>query len=138
MAEKLTIQFSATGDKALIASINALNLANTRLIKGEAAYIALQKKLQLANKQTSNSFLGLNHGARNTSGAFSTLRSQMLLASFAMLIVAKPLKDLMNAVSNMEEILSKANVVFGDNIGIVKEWASALGSTVGRANSTLI
>ena len=138
MAEKLTIQFSATGDKALIASINALNAANIRLIKGEAAYIALQKKLQLANKQTSNSFFGLNHKTRNTASAFSTLRSQMLLASFAILILAKPLKDLMKAVSNMEEILSKANVVFGDNIGIVKEWASALGSTVGRANSTLI
>ena len=50
MAEKLTIQFSATGDKALIASINALNAATIRLLKKNKDYELQAKKLENANK----------------------------------------------------------------------------------------
>ena len=59
MAEKLTIKFSATGDKALIASINALNAANVRLLKGEKAYVALQKKMQVETAKTSKGLFTL-------------------------------------------------------------------------------
>ena len=138
MAEKLTIKFSATGDKALIASINALNAANVRLIKGEKEYIALQNKLQAETAKTSKGLFGLGHSARNTSGAFSSLRSQMLLAAFSFAVVVKPIKDIAKAASDNNEVLSKANIVFGRNMNVVKQWANALGNSVGRATSSII
>ena len=68
MAEKLTIQFSATGDKALIASINALNAATLRLLKKGKDYELQAKKLENANKKLGTSFFGLNHKTRNRQG----------------------------------------------------------------------
>ena len=56
MAEKLTIKFSATGDKALIASINALNAATIRLLKKNKDYELQAKKLENANKKLGTSF----------------------------------------------------------------------------------
>ena len=137
MAERLTIIFDAQ-DKGLKKHIDALNKSHKKLTKAHSPLITQQKRLAKQSKRTSGGLLKLNHGARNTAGAFSVLRSQMLLASFGMALAIKPMLDLAKAFSDQNETLNKANVVFGDNISIVKQWADALGATVGRATSTII
>jgi|2_EtaG_2_1085320.scaffolds.fasta_scaffold02210_6 hypothetical protein len=159
MAETLTIQFKATGGAALKKTIDTIYAANVRLTKGQKEYEKVVNKLNSTNKKLENSqkrlrrststltkeqkkaqagLLGLGHSARNTSGAFSVLRSQMLLASFGAALVVKPLIDIANAASRADEQINKASVVFGHNISVVTRWASALGESIGRADSTLI
>ena len=159
MAENITIQFKATGGTALKKTIDTIYAANVRLTKGQKEYDKVVKKLNSTNKKLENSqkrlrrststltkaqkkaqagLLGMGHAARNTAGAFSVLRSQMLLASFGAALVVKPMIDMANAAAKAEETLNKANVVFGRNIDIVQRWAEALGNSVGRASSTLM
>ena len=166
MAENITIQFKATGGTALKKTIETIYAANVRLTKGQKEYDKVVKKLNSTNKQllnsqkkikasaerlaraqkklakqsnkTSGGLLGMGHAARNTAGAFSVLRSKLLLVSFGMALVINPMLKLAKVAGDMQEIVNKANVVFGSNMGIVTRWARALGSSVGRASSTLL
>ena len=90
------------------------------------------------SNSTNSALFKMNHSARNTSGSFSVLRSQMLLASFATALVVKPLIDLAKSAGDVDEIMSKANVVFGENMSIVEQWGSALAGSLGRVGSELI
>jgi hypothetical protein len=137
MAEKLTIIFDFK-DQGLKRHIDALTASHNKLTKTHQPLIDQQKKLSQQQKKTSKGLFTLGHDARNTSGAFSVLRSQMLLASFAMGIAIRPLLNLAKASSDYNETLNKSSVVFGDNIEIVKKWAENLGNSVGRATSSLM
>ena len=75
--ETITIKFSKTGDEELIQTLNDLAKAQNKL---NGATGKLAKEQKKANK----GMLGLNHSARQTSGAFSVLRSKLLLFNFAM------------------------------------------------------
>ena len=77
MPEKILIQFKASGDARLRSS----------MIKLAASQALLEKNTKQFRKSLTDltkSFSTHNRRLRNTSGAFSTLRSQMLLFSFAM------------------------------------------------------
>ena len=77
MSEKILIQFKASGDARLRAS----------MIKLAASQALLEKNTKQFRKSLSDLTKGFEthqRRLRNTSGAFSTLRSQMLLFSFAM------------------------------------------------------
>jgi len=137
MAEKLTIIFDYK-DQGLKRHIDALTASHNKLTKTHQPLINQQKKLTQQQKKTSKGLFTLGHDARNTSGAFSVLRSQMLLASFAMGVAIRPLLNLAKASSDYNETLNKSSVVFGDNIEIVKKWAENLGNSVGRATSSLM
>ena len=77
MSEKILIQFKASGDARLRAS----------MIKLAASQALLEKNTKQFRKSLTDLTKGFQtheRRLRNTSGAFSTLRSQMLLFSFAM------------------------------------------------------
>jgi len=135
---KVTIKFNAVGGGELRNTINAVYLANQRLIKGQKAFNRAQARVQAEMKRTSGGLFAMGHSARNTSGAFSVLRSQMLLVSFATTLAIRPILSFVKASSDKNEVINKSNVVFGDNINIVRQWARAMGDSVGRAESTMM
>ena len=138
MAQKLTIEFKAKGSGALKKTLNDLHEANLRLVRAQGKYQKSHRFVQAEQEKTRKGMLELQRGARQTEGTFSVLRSKLLLTSFAMGLAIRPMLNLAKAAGDMDEIMSKANVVFGDNSEIVGRWASALGSDVGRAQSTLM
>ena len=75
---------------------------------------------------------------RNLHGTFSVARSKLLLFSFGVTLALDPIRRLVKASSDANEVLNKSSVVFGENMDTVSDWASSLGSAVGRANSTLL
>ena len=140
MAEKLTIKFSATGDKALIASINALNLANVRLLKGEKAYTTLQNKLQRELKQTgkavdkvNNSWVRNHRNVGKAGGitskfgiAMSSVRSKLLIYAFAVGLVTAGMRKLLDAFIEQEAAEKKLEVALGKTSQALLNQASAL------------
>ena len=75
---------------------------------------------------------------RLLTGSFAVARSKLLIFSFAMTLAIRPIAKFVKASSDQQEILNKSTVVFGNNIGIVRKWAKAMGDSVGRAESTLL
>jgi|9_EtaG_2_1085328.scaffolds.fasta_scaffold02245_7 hypothetical protein len=75
---------------------------------------------------------------RNLHGTFSVARSKLLLFSFGLTLALDPIRRLVKASSDANEVLNKSSVVFGENMDTVSDWANSLGSAVGRANSTLL
>ena len=85
MAEnQILVKFKPSGEKRLINAINQLHLAQVKLEKGQKAY---QRALKQTNKQmtafgTRNKRL-INEN-NQLANSFATIRSKMLLFSFAM------------------------------------------------------
>tara|TARA_Y100001938_G_scaffold8682_2_gene10581 strand:- start:3945 stop:6398 length:2454 start_codon:yes stop_codon:yes gene_type:complete len=135
--EKIIISFKAIGDKSLLKAINSLNKATKELegkmVQSASAGDKLSNSQRLVNHRMSSNI----KTASLLSGAFATLRNKLLLASFAATMAAKPLFELVKAQSDAEEIANKFNVVFGKQADIVRNWAKALGASVGRASSEL-
>ena len=121
---KAALQGNAKAAAVLRKALKQANIAQLEFAKG--------------TNITSSALFRMGHSARQTGGAFSVMRSQLLLSSFAMAIFIKPFFDLGKAFSNFEETVNKANVVFGKNISLVRNWAQALGDSVGRAESTIL
>ena len=135
--EKIIIKFSAKGDRALIGAIKQLDIATKRLQDKTSLYEKELKKLGLQQTKVNNGTVLGTRNNRLLANSFATLRSKLLLVSFAATMAAKPLFQLVKAQSDAEEIANKFNVVFGNQTDIVREWANALGTSVGRAGSEL-
>ena len=98
MANTVTIKFIPKGNKALLKAIKKLDKATQALVKQQvqlsksSSRLSLEhKKLQqvtqkniVTNKKHTKGLFDTSHAARNTSGAFSVLRSKLLLFNFAM------------------------------------------------------
>ena len=136
--ETLAIKFEAKGSKALQQAINRISVATKMLTKTQKQYEAAITGLAGKQKKTVDQMFAIQTATRNTGHAFSVLRSKMLLVSFAFLIIGNSIGKLVKAASKFEEMMNKANVVFGKQIGLVKQWGTVLGNTVGRATSELI
>ena len=80
----------------------------TRAFKGHTASLEKMriayKKVNQSNKKTSAGLLGLNHSTRNTAGAFSTLRSQLLLFNFAMAMGVRQIAQLVGEAAKIESM----------------------------------
>ena len=100
--------------------------------------LGAQRKLQIELKKTTKGMFDLNSSQRLLDGSFATFRSKLLLASFALGLVIRPLLDLAKASGKVDEIISKANVVFGENATAVRRWADLLSQSVGRVSSDLL
>ena len=142
MANKITLQFDAKGHPAVQAAVRNLNKEVRKL--GIANQYLLSKTVPLtaAQKQQAKGLLGLQNGLRNvgkqagTTGAtFSVLRSKMLLASFAYTILAASVIKFAKMYGEQQEIMNKAEVVFGSAIDLVNEWSKAVADATG-ANIT--
>ena len=80
----------------------------TRAFKGHTASLEKMriayKKVNQSNKKTNTGLLGLNHSTRNTAGAFSTLRSQLLLFNFAMAMGIRQIAQLVGEAAKIESM----------------------------------
>jgi len=136
--ERILIRFDAKGDKELAAIFQKIFLEQIRLTKGSKAYEKALRKLNTQNKKLMDVMLGIQGQTRNVGGAFSVLRSKLLLASFATGLVSAGFGQFIKVASAAQEQTSKANVVFGEQSEIVRQWADGLGANVGRAGDKLL
>ena len=136
--EKLSVKFEAVGAKGLQNAINGIRIATLGLTQSQKQYAAAVAALSAPQKQAVAGMFAIQTATRNTGNAFSVLRSKMLLVSFGFLVVGQSVGRLVAAASDLEEMMSKANVVFGENMAVVGMWAESLGSRVGRATSQII
>tara|TARA_Y100000310_G_scaffold291102_1_gene318788 strand:+ start:12 stop:467 length:456 start_codon:yes stop_codon:yes gene_type:complete len=137
MPNELTIKFSAAGNKELLKALKDLakaqreldgSMKNTTSAGNELA----QSQHLVDQRMSSNVASG-----KVLQATFATLRNKLLLFSFALTMAVKPMLKLVDVFSEAEEIASKFNVVFGKQASLVREWASALGAHVGRAQQEL-
>ena len=95
MAEnQILVKFKPTGQRALTNAINQLHLSQVKLEKGQKAY---EKALRKTNHQqglfsTKSKRLAQTNGV--LANSFATIRSKMLLASFAMSMGIRQIIDL--------------------------------------------
>ena len=136
--DKITIRFLPHGDKDLLRAIRSLAAAQTQLEcrtkKVKNAFQEMGMSSALATRNTRN--LGKNASAAG--GAFSVLRSKLLLAAFAFKMFNDTVGRFITAASDAEEVANKFDVVFGDNAEAVRAWADEYGNSIGRATSTLM
>ena len=138
MAERLTIQFDAKGGGALKKTIEDLHLANVKLTKGQAAFVRAQKQATKEMEKNAAAGAFTTKTNRNLGGTFSVLRSKVLLAAFAITSMTHTFRRFTQASAEVTEGLNKANVVFGESIGVVQEWADALGGAIGRSSDKIV
>ena len=131
--QQVTILFKAKGGRQLKTVIDQLYIAMVRLEKGEKKAARQSRKLARDQAKLDRRLGRTAQRTRNLTGAFSVLRSKLLILSFGMTLAIRPLLKLAEATSDKTEIVNKATVVFGENIEIVREWASAMRDSVGRA-----
>lgn len=92
MAENtIEIKFKATDADKLRKAIDSLDKSTKSLLKSQASLSSQGKKLKNQNSNLNKGLLSTNHSARQTSGAFSVLRSKMLLFQFAMALGVRQL-----------------------------------------------
>ena len=126
MAEKLTIQFSAKGGGALKKTINDLHLANIQLTQGQKAFVNAQKlatKAQLKNNKAG--MLGVKN-MRIQAGAFATLRSKLLLYSFAVSLGTMAMAKLFSKFIEQEKAEKQLETALGKTSSALLNQASAL------------
>ena len=105
MAEnQILVKFKPSGEKRLINAINQLHLAQVKLEKGQKAY---QRALKQTNKQmtafgTRNK--RLTNENNQLANSFATIRSKMLLWSFAMSMGIRQMIDLVQHTSKVHSM----------------------------------
>ena len=82
--EKIIIKFQAKGDKALEHAIRQLHASQVLLEKGSKAYERRLKELNIQMKKYNGTSVTGIRNNRLLANTFATIRSKMLLFSFAM------------------------------------------------------
>ena len=148
MSEKILIQFKASGDARLRAS----------MIKLAASQALLEKNTKQFRKSLSDLTKGFEthqRRLRNTSGAFSTLRSQMLLFSFAMSLGGRQLTQfakqagllakqsgvapnvVLKDIAQSSEAMAKFTDASGENIAKAAIMATKLGTNLNTVSGIM-
>ena len=138
MANKISIEFAAKGHPGVIKAVKALNKEVTKLATVNRLLNDTTQPLTQSQKEVAKGFLAQQKAARNTAGAFSVLRSKMLLASFGASLFAGSLLRLTNMAGDAEEQMSKAAVVFGNSFNSMTGWSKSFGDTVNRSRFDLL
>ena len=138
MSNKINIKFAAQGHPGVIAAVKALNKQVASLTAQNRMLMGAQGPLTKAQQQTANAFAAQTRAARNTGGALSVLRSNMLLATFGATIFAGSILKLSNMAGDAAEQMSKASVVFGGSTDSVLKFADTTAEATGRSRYSLI
>ena len=126
MANKITVQFEAKGSSALKSAIDQLHLAQVKLQKGTKAYERALNKLNATQGKTKKGMLDITTQNRLTSNSFATLRSKMLLASFAFSIVNASILKLGRMYGEQEQAEKRLEHLVGKNVDALKAKAAQL------------
>ena len=138
MANRITINFSAKGHAGVTQAVKALNNQVDKLIAANSLLSGSSKKLTADQAILAGSMMNTTNKTRNQANAFSTLRSQMLLASFAATVVAGSILKITNMAGDAAEQMSKASVVFGVSFNSMTQFAEEFGNTVNRSTFELM
>ena len=145
MAEKLTIQFSAVGGGALKKTLEDLHLANVKLTKGNRAFVREQKKLAKSLKKSNNQWVHYHRNVGKAGGitskfgiAMSSVRSKLLIYSFAVGLVVTAMRKLFDAFTEQERVEKKLEVALGSVNQALLNQASALQSVTTFGDEAII
>ena len=129
MSNKITVKFEAQGASSLKSAIDQLHLAQTKLEKGTKAY---ERALARLNKEQSTNTKLAPLGVRNNrllENSFATIRSKLLLASFAFSLVNASVLKLGRAYGEQEQAEKRLEGLVGSSVDSLKAKASALQAT---------
>ena len=124
--EKITIKFTPEGDKQLINAIKHLDIV-TKKLKGTTSVYEKELK-KLSSSQARNNKLTL-FGVKNQrllGNTFATVRSKLLLYSFAVGLTTKAFKELFEKSIEQEKAEKKLEVALGRTSTALLNQASAL------------
>ena len=138
MANKISIEFAAKGHPGVIKAVKALNKEVTKLAAVNKLLNNTTEPLTKSQKEVAKGFLEQQKQVRNTSSAFSVLRSKMLLASFGASLLAGSLLKLTNMAGDADEQMSKASVVFGVSTDSILNFAKQTSEATGKSRYSLI
>ena len=102
MANEILIKFKAEGNQAVVAAVNQLHLAQTKLTKGQKAYEQALKKVNKEQAASGKGMLDLTNKGRLLQNSFATIRSKMLLAAFAATLVQQSILRLVKLYGEQE------------------------------------
>ena len=103
---KVQIKFQATGDKELARAFKTAAIASEKLEKAN-------KKLNKETKKTRKGFFQITNEGRLLSNTFATIRSKLLLMSFAFTLVAGTVGKFIQKSAQFEKVKVRLNAMFG-------------------------
>ena len=131
--ENITIKFTPSGDKQLVAAIKQLDVATKKLQGSTSKYEKEIKQVNRAQKKANRlGMLGVKNyrnqkkAVNNLSFSFSVFRSKLLLASFALGLVTAGFKKLFDKMIVQEKAEKKLEVALGKTSKALLNYASAL------------
>ena len=124
--ENITIKFTPSGDKQLVAAIKQLDVATKRLEGKTSQYERELKKLGLTQAQVNKVLKSGTKHTRIQTGAFATLRSNLLLYAFAVGLTTKAMKGLFDKMIIQEKAERKLQTALGKTNTALLHHASAL------------
>ena len=111
--EKIIIKFDAQGDKALINAIKQLDIATKRLQNKTSLYEKELKKLGLQQKKFNNNTVLGTKNNRLLANSFATIRSKLLLVSFALSMGIRQLAQFAAEAAKIESMTRAFNTLAG-------------------------
>jgi len=103
---KVQIKFQATGDRELARAFKTAAIANEKLGK------AVEKNEKLQDKLNKTNLLGVRNN-RLLANTFATIRSKLLLASFAFTLVTGSVGKFIQKSAEFEKVKVRLNAMFG-------------------------
>ena len=126
-----TVKQALKGKSTALGQVRkALNLANISIKKSDSAIkknTSSHKKLQNQMKKTSTGLFDITTKNRLVEGSFATMRSKLLLTSFAFGLVSSAITRNIQAFAVQEESVARLAMVFGRAASTeLQQYASAL------------
>ena len=103
---KVQIKFQATGDRELARAFKTAAIATEKLKKAN-------EKLNKETKKTRKGFFQITNEGRLLSNTFATIRSKLLLMSFAFTLVAGTVGKFIQKSAQFEKVKVRLNAMFG-------------------------
>ncbi len=126
MANEILIKFKAEGNQAVVAAVNQLHLAQTKLTKGQKAYEQALKKVNKEQAASGKGMLDLTNKGRLLQNSFATIRSKMLLAAFAATLVQQSILRLVKLYGEQELAERRLSIALGYTSKRLVDQASEL------------
>jgi len=129
MSNKITVKFEAQGASSLKRAIDQLANAQRKLEKGTGKYEASLNDLNKQTSKTSKGLFDISNKGRLVENSFATIRSKLLLASFAFSLVNASVLKLGRAYGEQEQAEKRLEGLVGSSVDSLKAKASALQET---------
>ena len=124
--ERIEIHFKPKGDEALIRAIKILDVVTKELKNETSRYRKEIDRLGVSEEKRRKGGMFDIKNLRLQSGAFATLRSKLLLYSFAVGLGSAAVAKLTAKFAEQEKAEKKLFTALGKDIRVLKNYASAL------------